>query len=238
MRYALVALVVAACGTTTLPCPVPPSGPPPDLPAQPGFTVRRCPASARSSPRESALVAERAGTRSATNDEISAFNQHHAAALLTDGITGVGIGGCCQGEAPRLCLVVFAEAETTGVNGLLANLDRMVQQDGTPELRLPIKVELGPPRRPRCAASDPACGPIGYRYQCAARDSFRHRAPVGELDLDPHNVCAGDGDCIQNGCGNQCTSYRQGNQIGTCPYIQALESAWCGCVQGRCRWFH
>lgn len=236
MRFALIALL-AACGPSTLPCPVPPVGPPPALPAPPGFTVRRCPASAWSSPRASELVAERAGARAATSDEIVAFNQRHARELLADGVTGVGVGGCCLGGPARLCLVVYAEADTPGASDLLARIDHLIQQDGTPELGLPTKIDLSPPRHPRCAASDPACGPISYDHACAPRDSLPHRAPVRTPDIDPRNVCSHDGECFQNGCGNQCTSYRQGSMVGTCEYSTLLEPAWCGCVRGRCAWF-
>ena len=234
MRSAAIALLLAACDPSAVPCPV--SRPEPAVfPAPAGYTVRRC-----ADPQQTVYLIERTGARPATSDEVQQFNQRHAAQLLADGITAIGVGGgACAGEPPRVGLVVLGEAATPGAAGLLAGVERLLAEDGTPELGVPIKLVLGAPRHPRCAASDPACGPIGYSSQlCARPDSFSHpRAPVGPLDVDPRNTCDADGDCMPNGCGNQCTSYRQGNQIGTCEYSTWLEPAWCGCVQRRCRWF-
>jgi hypothetical protein len=239
MRFALVALFVTACGSSTGPCPVPPPGPLPELPAQPGFTVRRCPPASTQPYQDSEFFAERTGTHPATDAEIAAFYARHASALIADGATAVGIGACCQAGPSALCLAVDAQAETPGASSLLANLDRMVREDGTPELGLPVKIALAPVRLPRCAASDPACGPVSYDHQCAPRDSFDGpRTLVRSPNADPRNVCGSDGDCYQDGCGNGCTSYRQGSLPGTCEYSLALKYAWCGCVQGRCGWFH
>ena len=158
MRFTLVALLVTACGSSTVPCPVPPPGPLPELPAQPGFTVRRCPPASTQPYQDSEFFAERIGTHPATDAEIAAFNARHASALIADGATAVGIGACCQAGPSALCLAVDVQAETPGASSLLANLDRMVREDGTPELGLPVKIALAPVRLPRCAASDPACG--------------------------------------------------------------------------------
>jgi hypothetical protein len=232
MRFALAALLIVSCAPRSVPCPLPPTTPPPVLREQPGFTVHRCAAS------QDTLVVERAGTRPATDDDIQRFKERHAGELLLDGITGVGLGGCCASEGPRLCLVIYAEAETAGATALLPALDRLVGQDGMPELSLPAVVYVSGPRRPRCAASDPACGPVGYDHQCTASGSLSQpRIPLGRVDLDPRNTCTTDGECMPNGCGNQCTSYHQGNQAGTCEYALTLEAAWCGCVRGRCGWF-
>jgi hypothetical protein len=198
---------------------------------QPGFIVRSCPESGQ-------FVVERVGTQAASNADVERFNKHHAGELITDGITAVGIGGCCRSNPPRACLVVYAEAETVGATTLLATLDRLLGEDGTPALRLPVAVHVSGPRRPRCAPTDPACGPVGYDHQCAAPGSLSPtRDPIGRVDSDPRNTCAADGDCLQSGCGNECTSYHQGNQAGTCEGSVTLESAWCGCVRGRCSWF-
>jgi len=235
-RRVVIAVLIAACGPSTVPCPVTAPAPTPAaFPAPAGYTVRRCPDPLG----ETQYLIERTGAAPATSAQVEQFNHRNAAQLLADGITAVGVGGCCAGDPPRVCLVVYGEAATPGAAGLLAGVDRVLGEDATPELGVPIRLLLGSPRHPRCAASDPACGPVGYSNGlCARSDSFSHpRAPVGPLDIDPRNTCDADGDCMANGCGNQCMSYRQGNQIGTCEYATSLTPAWCGCVQRRCRWF-
>jgi hypothetical protein len=235
MRVALAVLLIASCGPTTVPCPVAPAEPRAAFPAHPGFTVRPC---VDPSSRGTDYVVEHSGSRPTTNADVELFNKRHAHALISDGISWVGIGGCCTDEAPRACLVVAAEADTVGATTLLATIDRLLTDDGMAELSLPIKVLLAGPRRPRCLASDPACGPVSYNHQCVKPDSqSRSRATIGEVDTDPRNTCVADGDCMTNGCGSQCTSYRQGAQSGTCEDSGTLESALCGCVQSRCSWF-
>jgi hypothetical protein len=220
-----------SCAPGVAPCPLPASVPPAPLHEEAGFTVRSCAASDNE-------VVERTGSRPVTDDDIAKFKERHAHEIITDGINGVGLGGCCRSDPPRLCLVVYAEADTPGAHALLPTLDRLLTADGTPDLQLPVAVYLSGPRRPRCAASDPACGPVSYEHRCAALGSFAHdRAPLDPIDPDPRNTCSADGDCLQSGCGNQCTSYHQGSIAGTCEYSFGLESAWCGCVRGRCAWF-
>jgi hypothetical protein len=50
--------------------------------------------------------------------------------------------------------------------------------------------------------------------------------------------CTHDGECVLNGCGQYCCSYDDLTFISTCECYPPLSPAWCGCVEGRCRWFH
>jgi hypothetical protein len=50
--------------------------------------------------------------------------------------------------------------------------------------------------------------------------------------------CTHDGECVRNGCGQYCCSYDDLTFISTCECYPPLGPAWCGCVEGLCRWFH
>jgi len=50
--------------------------------------------------------------------------------------------------------------------------------------------------------------------------------------------CTHDGECVLNGCGQYCSSYDDLTFYSTCECYPQLSPAWCGCVEGRCRWFH
>jgi hypothetical protein len=101
---------------------------------------------------------------------------------------------------------------------------------------LRVAVTLQGPTEPRCKASDDACGPLPYSDQ-GAQTPPKTRNPVDPVKRDSL-ACSYDGECVANGCGNECDHWTLGGAPGACPYIGKLEGAFCGCVEDRCAWFH
>ncbi|HKP63124.1 MAG TPA: hypothetical protein VJV78_40585 [Polyangiales bacterium] len=89
---------------------------------------------------------------------------------------------------------------------------------------------------PRCAEDDPDCGPIPYL------DTNQQPPPAERTAVDPidssREPCSHDGQCIVNGCGNECDHWSLGGRAGTCPLYGKYRDAYCGCVEQRCAWFH
>lgn len=92
---------------------------------------------------------------------------------------------------------------------------------------------------PRCAASDPACGP---------QPIDRTASDAGVLPPDSERCpafttpssfqrgrCAHDGECVITGCGNVCVQWSLAPFDYQCPGFS--NARWCGCVDGRCAWF-
>ena len=51
-------------------------------------------------------------------------------------------------------------------------------------------------------------------------------------------ACSYDGECVLNGCGNECDHWTDGAAAGKCPLILKLQGAYCGCVESQCAWFN
>jgi len=96
---------------------------------------------------------------------------------------------------------------------------------------------------PRCAADDPACGPMPYRGGCVEQTDYNPRTKrklvygAGGREVTTPGQCTHDGECVKNGCGNQCTPASRGTSFGTCEGRFELEHASCGCVSTACVWF-
>lgn len=99
--------------------------------------------------------------------------------------------------------------------------------------------------KPRCAPTDPSCGPMplhGSEAVCYRPSQTRERLPAskdGEANsVLPVPECAHDGECNVNGCGNLCTSFRAGPMESNCIGYDWLDEAqFCGCIQGECAFF-
>lgn len=101
--------------------------------------------------------------------------------------------------------------------------------------------------KPRCASSDPGCGPMPIRGNsesvCYRPSQERERLPAstggGEARyLDRRSACTHDGECNVNGCGNLCTSFRAGSVESNCIGYDWLDEAqFCGCIEGQCSFF-
>jgi hypothetical protein len=142
----------------------------------------------------------------------------------------LGIMSC---DDHRLCLMVQVLAGTPGADLLAATLARMLDEDHLGDAAFAVQVALESPQ-PRCARGD--CGPVDYQGRCHA-PGRNWRLPVYRLSTAVESKCSHDGECMQNGCGNICSSYREGSLIGTCELAPRLKDAYCGCVRDRCAWF-
>jgi hypothetical protein len=93
---------------------------------------------------------------------------------------------------------------------------------------------------PRCAADDPACGPMPYNRACVEQTDYDPRAKrklvYGENGREPTipGQCTHDGECVIGGCGNKCIPTSLGSSTGTCEGRLELEHAYCGCVDTAC----
>jgi hypothetical protein len=113
----------------------------------------------------------------------------------------------------------------------------------------PIRVSVTPslPVAPRCAADDPECGSIASGGICPEALGIRPgagRTPIStavnagtDLRRYESGRCRSDGDCVIGGCGQHCVAAGSFGFASTCEGVGALDSAACGCVRGRCRWF-
>jgi hypothetical protein len=190
MRSVLVAMaigVVTACGSRPplVACPAYPRPAPVVAPevqasvANTGFTIASC----TSEGSDYQMV--RAGTRTASIDEVLAIHRRIAGRLVAlEGVTGAGFGGCCitsTGSLPEEgCLGVAVDDGTPAATALASVLARVVDEDP------------------------------------AARDVI-------------------DGECLT--CNTVCTSYRARPTTCTLILATSLSDAYCGCLEGACRWF-
>jgi hypothetical protein len=178
------------------------------------------------------------GTRERSLEELLAWKRRADGALLgLDGVTSVGLGACCErvGEGrpfdPRGCVRVSLDQGTPGGPRIPETVARLRTDDG--EVR--VSISQGPPRAPRCAPSDPACGAQPYEGSgCLDTDATRNwtRVPVRTGGGGP---CEHDGDCVS--CNTVCTDYVHRPYACTLELATGLRDAYCGCVDGGCRWF-
>jgi hypothetical protein len=99
----------------------------------------------------------------------------------------------------------------------------------------------------RCEGGDPACGPEAFSHQCLDRAGYRagrQRTPVFGRQRQQEPNCSHDGECIDSGCGYGCLSVRAREDPSIAALClrdpksdAALADAFCGCVEGSCRWF-
>ena len=93
----------------------------------------------------------------------------------------------------------------------------------------------------RCHPNEKDCEPIPYgksRYEKEKeRMPFPGNPDPGRNGCLNRGSCTHDGECITNGCGAHCTSYKVAHFSGICPEYPELKKAFCGCVKNRCTWF-
>jgi hypothetical protein len=95
---------------------------------------------------------------------------------------------------------------------------------------------------PRCAADDPACGPMPYSGGCVEQTDYNPRTKrklvygaSGRGATTP-GECTYDGECSKGACG-KCMPTSRGISFGACAGRLDLEHAYCGCVNTACVWF-
>ena len=137
----------------------------------------------------------------------------------------------------ELCVLLTVRDGVIGPVALAEQLATSVRALNEAGARIRVEVSVVGPPGPRCAADDPACGPMPYVGGCAvpaAKVSLRRVAvELGRAQ----GACEYDGECAPSGCGNQCATTREPHGSGTCEFRSSLQPALCGCVDGQCRWF-
>lgn len=140
-----------------------------------------------------------------------------------------------------LCLGVEVQIRATTLPMLADQIGEMLKDEGTSCIG--TLVTAAGWDEPRCDGSEPSCLPLPYCTPSpgrCARPPYHPEAPRSRIWEAAHltaGSCRSDGDCVENGCGNHCTSYTNYSLPGICPYYSILEPGFCGCVQGQCWWF-
>jgi hypothetical protein len=169
--------------------------------------------------------------------------------MTMPGVTSGGVGVCATapGETlPQGAVCVRIEVNHDGTRpDLIAERFRDVARQSGHPLRLSFEVSMPVP--PRCTSADPECGPITSAGVCPDSLGIRPgggRTPISTavnagMDLRAYEQgrCRSDGDCVIGGCGSHCVAAGSHGFASTCEGVSAIESAACGCVRGRCRWF-
>jgi hypothetical protein len=161
--------------------------------------------------------------------------------------TGVGLCHTAPGESlPTGALCVRVEVADHGARpAVIAERFQQIAATSGHPLRLSFSIDTPVPSR--CAADDQDCAPIVGAQVCPEAVGFRQGAARSALstavnagmDLSRYESgrCRNDGECYVGGCGQHCVSISTRSFASTCEGVEAIESAACGCVRGRCRWF-
>jgi hypothetical protein len=171
-------------------------------------------------------------------------------ALVREGVAqSTGVGQCCSapGESlsPRaLCVRIELPSGGPRPTAIAERFQAIARETRHP---LRLSIETRPRVPPRCTADDPDCAPTTGDGLCPDLLGIRHgaaRTPISsalnagvDLRAYEHGRCQHDGDCAVGGCGQHCAAVGTHGFASTCEGVPALESAACGCVRGRCRWF-
>jgi hypothetical protein len=168
------------------------------------------------------------------------LNAHRDEFHAVDGIVSSGYGLCCNEDKvdqDELCLAFGLRLCSTPLPEFIDVIRKLqAADDSVADHSLRISVGIEGPTDPRCKESDDACGPLPYSDK-GAQTPPKARTPVDPVKRDAL-ACSYDGECVVNGCGNECDQWTLGDAAGTCPYIAKYEGAFCGCVEDRCAWFH
>lgn len=158
--------------------------------------------------------------------------------LLALGSTSAGTGGVrCRPANPRPGAVMWVDEKTVTPVEISEHLVAFASRaGGDPSVRVQVTILSAP--GPRCAADDPACGPVPYQAMC-----------VEQTDYDPKGArtivqgegatgqCKHDGECVVSGCGNECAPAAAVGREGTCEDRSDWDDVYCGCVKTTCSWF-
>jgi len=252
---AIVLVLCGHCAHRPIPCPTarpaalprPPAARFPDDAAtlaaieKTGATLRACPTAGQ-------YLLSRDGKREMVDAELHSVQNALYRALPEHWANSAGLTGCtCSGERPGephdLCIGLQVRDGLVGPDVLARTMVAEAEAVGASDARLRVQVGQIVPPGPRCAAGDPACGPLPYDAGCA--EQLGSRPGVARNPIGPHlpggavngGACSHDGECMPAGCGNECVTTREPSGPGICPYYNSLRPALCGCVEGRCTWF-
>lgn len=161
--------------------------------------------------------------------------------------SGVGICHTAQGEtlpAGAMCIRIEVDSDGARPDVIAERFREIAATSGHP---LRLSFSIIEPVRSRCAPNDEDCAPLVAGNVCPEAAGFRHGAARSALssavnagiDLRRYESgrCRNDGDCYVGGCGQHCVSTATRSFASTCEGVDGIDSAACGCVRGRCRWF-
>jgi hypothetical protein len=234
--------VIATCGHANRPCPpqrlvaakrtdVPAIGPATvEAIAGTGARYETCPG-------QSAYLLIRDGKRELTEQELTVLQATLQATGAGVEMSGQGGVRCGSAGKPAPGVEVWVRDDEIPVEALAHRMAAAVGQlPGEPSARVQVMVRWTPD--PRCAADDPACGPLPYDAACIERTNYspkRERRFV--RGFGKRGECRHDGECFVTGCGNDCVPARATDLGGTCEENLNWKEVYCGCVQTECAWF-
>jgi hypothetical protein len=196
------------------------------------------------------------GTRSLSNAEIQAIRRP-VEALFVDAGAAIGIGGCCSAEVAAktrvTCLKIWTGLCRVSTKQVISRLDGALREQGLGDGRIGVDVTFDDLVGPRCEPSDPACGsldarapngpPVRSQAGCETERSLLDDRQNAASERTSTGVCTHDDECVIDGCGaSRCSAWNTERRewIG-CPERgrehDEKETAYCGCVSGRCAWF-
>jgi hypothetical protein len=173
-----------------------------------------------------------AGGGAMSKDAAMTFEQSHREQLRAlPGVESTGLTGCSVRSGPAPCIELKISLCEMNVEELAAALSALAIKQNQ---QLIFHVSLEGAVGPRCEAADPRCVPQPY-----ANASYDPAAPRGLLSptSEEPDDCEHDGECARSACGDMCTSWSGAHRTGACKDNPALTDAFCGCVEGHCRWF-
>ena len=186
-----------------------------------------------------------------TAGEISELRDRHPGLISIPGVVGHGTGLCCLGGSDDICVSMMLASHILTPEQLARTLALMFAEEWINCFG--IRVDVIGYLVPRCEespdclplpmcpeATGPGCCPVAPVYDPEAPRTVAIEAgsPMSGLELpEGDDECTHDGECVQNGCGQYCTAYTAPGFISTCECYPALHDTFCGCVEGRCRWF-
>jgi hypothetical protein len=157
--------------------------------------------------------------------------------LRLPGAHSAGIGGCrCPLAKPALGVVLQVNENTATPVAVADQVAALAARaGGDPAACVDVAIASAP--GPRCAADDPACGPVPYEAACVEKTAYD---PKGKREIfrarSGRGPCTYDGECLVGGCGNECVPSAETARAGTCE-LHTWDNVYCGCVEKKCVWF-
>ena len=236
----LTASLAVTCSHANRPCPTPrpfatraPTRAPDD--AQTAAAIAATGARYHACAEGSTYVIERPGARTLTEPELLDLR---TALFSVPGAQSAGIGGCrCQPDEPTLGVVLWVNENSAAPAAVAEQVAAHVARaGGDPAACVAVTILSAP--GPRCAAGDPACGPVPYEAACVERTDYDPKGKRTLVSARPgRGPCTHDGECVVAGCGNECLPSSEVGGSGTCEGRIGWENVYCGCLEQKCVWF-
>lgn len=182
------------------------------------------------------FLIEHPGARALTEAEL--LELRTGLYVSSPGSESAGIGGVACPLAKPALGVQLSMREHTATPAMIAERIAALtaRAGGDPAAHVQVTIVSAP--GPRCAADDPACGPVPYDAACVERTSYDPKGKRTLVRARPgHGPCAHDGDCHVGGCGNECVPGSGFSHAGTCEGYGGWENVYCGCLETKCVWF-